>query len=246
MKKTIIALLTLAGIAAGETVTLSPLSETSGWTDVTFRENRGAWVHTEGGTLTLDDSNWGQAVSTYDLSTNLGGPLTFQFDVSRGSVSAGISITFIGTEKTLTIGTKSYGDGTVFYGVSDNVAADSYYLGDKWDQGISVSATTLLSAAFNYNAKASFQGSTSVNEGGDTILTLNVSSTTAQAPATATINLGKDFVLDKIMFCGDGDNNAKGIWTVSNMSVTGNIPEPTTATLSLLALAGLAARRRRK
>ena len=38
----------------------------------------------------------------------------------------------------------------------------------------------------------------------------------------------------------------RGIVTASDIATTPVIPEPTTATLSLLALAGLAARRRRK
>ena len=246
MKKTIIALMALAGVAMGGTSTITPLSETTGWTDVSLR-NRAKWTHVDD-TLTLDNSNWGQAVSTYDLVTNLGDPLTFAFDITRGSVSAGISVVFIGTKKTLVIGTKDYGNGTMFYGTTDNVSAESYYLNTAWDKGITLGSETLLDSALNYNATASVSGSTQVNAAGNTILTLSVSSTTATSSGTATVDLGKDFILDKIMICGDGANNATGIWTVSAMSVTGStvVPEPTTATLSLLALAGLAARRRRR
>ena len=44
------------------------------------------------------------------------------------------------------------------------------------------------------------------------------------------------------------NHNNDTTFTISDMSVTAavNVPEPATATLSLLALAGLAARRRRK
>lgn len=45
---------------------------------------------------------------------------------------------------------------------------------------------------------------------------------------------------------GNGASTYKGITGISNATLTYTIPEPTTATLSLLALAGLAARRRRK
>ena len=249
MKKTIIALMALAGVAAAaETVTLAPLTETEGWSHISLRD-RATWTQdATAGTLTLNNSNWGQAVSTYNLATDLGGELTFSVDIARGSVSAGFSFVLIGTEKALTLGTKDYTNGTLFYGVSDNVSADSYYLNTAWDKGIAVGSTELLSAAFNYNSVTSLTGTTSVDDNGDTILTLTAASTSASGDATATINLGKDFVLDKIMLCGDGDNNASGIWTVSNLSVTGTpvVPEPATATLSLLALAGLAARRRRK
>ena len=57
-----------------------------------------------------------------------------------------------------------------------------------------------------------------------------------------TYDLGKSYSLDKLVFSMDG-----GSQKVSNLKIiTNTIPEPTTATLSLLALAGLAARRRRK
>lgn len=48
--------------------------------------------------------------------------------------------------------------------------------------------------------------------------------------------------------CSKGlDGNNGNLYTVSGISVSANIiPEPATATLSLLALAALAARRRRK
>ena len=58
--------------------------------------------------------------------------------------------------------------------------------------------------------------------------------------------MGDSFVLDKISVATAGNNNS---WqsqpSYSNMLLK-VVPEPTTATLSLLALAGLAARRRRK
>ncbi len=44
----------------------------------------------------------------------------------------------------------------------------------------------------------------------------------------------------------EGGTGSMSDWMVSGMSGEANVPEPTTATLSLLALAGLAARRRRK
>ncbi|MBQ8516542.1 MAG: PEP-CTERM sorting domain-containing protein [Akkermansia sp.] len=242
MKKTIIALMALAGVAVGEMYTVTPLTESTGWTDVSLR-NRATWTHVDG-TLTLDNSNWGQAVSTYDLSTDIAAPLSFSFELARGTSSAGVSITFIGLDKAVSIGTKDYTSGEMFYGTTDTLDAASYSLNTAWDQGTTVTATSLLGDALNYNATATVTGITSVNADGDTILTLNASSTATANTGTATVNLGKDFVLDKIVFCGDGPNNATGIWTFKNVSVTA-VPEPTTATLSLLALAGLAARRRR-
>ena len=61
-----------------------------------------------------------------------------------------------------------------------------------------------------------------------------------------TQDLGSSYTLNKISVASAGNNNE---WqsqpSFSNMQLT-VVPEPTTATLSLLALMGLAARRRRK
>ncbi len=249
MKKSVIALMALAGVAmATEPVTLTPLTE-EGWSHTVRTGKTATWSqNATSGTLTLDNSNWSQTSATYDLATNLGGTLGFSVDITRGSVSGGVSFVLIGTEKSLTLGTKGYTDGTLFYGTSDNVTASSYYLNEAWENGTTMDSSSLLSSACNYNATATLTGSTAVNAEGNTILTLTASSTSADSTATVNIDLGKNFVLDKIMFCGDGANNATGIWTISNLSVTGTpvIPEPSTATLSLLALCGLASRRRRK
>ena len=53
-------------------------------------------------------------------------------------------------------------------------------------------------------------------------------------------------VSTEVGFYADGANGVENVvW--SNLAISGmSVPEPTTATLSLLALAGLAARRRRK
>ena len=70
--------------------------------------------------------------------------------------------------------------------------------------------------------------------------------TLSAAGETAEIDLGSFFEVNAITATFDGD--ASYVANVSNISltVTKNVPEPATATLSLLALAGLCARRRRR
>ena len=61
------------------------------------------------------------------------------------------------------------------------------------------------------------------------------------------INLGNKVDVSKLVITYAGDSAHCNIGTLSNIKLTANlVPEPTTATLSLLALAGLASRRRRK
>ena len=62
--------------------------------------------------------------------------------------------------------------------------------------------------------------------------------------ATATIALTGD--IKNITLGGGTDNDYRMTQTVHSISMAKVVPEPTTATLSMLALAGLAARRRRK
>ncbi|MBR4311518.1 MAG: PEP-CTERM sorting domain-containing protein, partial [Akkermansia sp.] len=65
---------------------------------------------------------------------------------------------------------------------------------------------------------------------------------------SASYILGETYDLTGISIALDGNstNGDKDVFTVSNFTISHTVPEPTTATLSLLALAGLAARRRRK
>ena len=62
---------------------------------------------------------------------------------------------------------------------------------------------------------------------------------------TAKIDLGETFSVNAITATFDGDSSFVGHVNDIQLKVT-TIPEPTTATLSLLALAGLASRRRRR
>ena len=258
MKKTLIAMMILCGAASADTVEYAPLTDTENWTHTTLRDGKNKWVLNDDATLTLSSSNWGQESSTYDLTEDLTAPFTFSVDITRSSSGQGVALfTLIGNTKAVTIGNRDYSAGAIYYGTTSTVDALAYNFGNEaWqgdgetsgDEGCLVSTTAmLLDAAFNYNATTTISGSTTLNDNGETMLTLSAITTANTNEGTVTINLGKGFVLDKIMLCGDGANNITNMWKVSNLSVEGKaVPEPTTATLSLLALAGLATRRRRK
>ena len=230
--------------AAENAVTIEPLKDAD-WTHISLR-NRATWTQdVTNGTLTLDNSNWGQAVSTYDISSDA--PLyDFSVDITRGNVNAGISFVLIGSNCAIVVGTKEYTSGEIFYGTTDNTTAESYYLNAAWDKGITLNSSSLLASGLNYNAKATISGTTSVNAEGNTILSLSVESSATSDTGSATIDLGKDFKLDKVMICGDGANNSTGIWTVSNLTIS--VPEPSAFGLlaGVGALALVASRRRRR
>lgn len=249
MKKTLIALMALAGIASAETYT--PITDTTSdaWTYVLGRGGRGQWAQdAENGTMTLTNSNWGQATAIYTFDETISGTWEFTTQIYRYAGSVGISFALIGNNCAVVVGTKDYNSGSAYYGTTTDVTTGVYYINEKWDKGIAVSGTEFVPGAFNNNQTATISGFTTLDADNNVILTLNVTGTAQDlTPGTTTINLGKDFVLNKIAIGGDGANSQNNL-LVSNMSVTTTetVPEPATATLSLLALAGLAARRRRR
>ena len=79
-----------------------------------------------------------------------------------------------------------------------------------------------------------------VTKSGSTITLGMANDTTAIIKTAYVVNLADVSLID-----GSASGNNQGVTGISNASIT-YIPEPATATLSLLALAGLAARRRRR
>ena len=93
------------------------------------------------------------------------------------------------------------------------------------------------------NAQPGVNGMTvtlDVTKTGSTITLGMINGTTSIIETGYIVNLADVKLVD-----GTGGGNNQGVTAISNASIT-YIPEPATATLSLLALAGLAARRRRK
>ena len=254
MKKTFITLLALAGVAMGETYT--PLTEDS-WTHSAQRSARPAWAqNTTDGTLVLTNSNWSQAYSTYDFAENLEGPLSFALTVNRTSGNCYFSIAQVGSAGAVVIGTNEYGDGSMYAGTTTTIGSTAYTLNRSWEgdtvEDVTITSTNVkgdhfADSVFNTDATSTISGTTYVNAEGKTVLTLKAEGDKMSASVTKDIVLWEGFTLDKIVISGDGPNDHKGIWTVSNLSVTGtpSVPEPATATLGLLALAGLCVRRRR-
>ena len=247
----------LAGVASANTekVVITPLTDTTHWSHESLKSKT---------TWTLDDgilsfssttASGDGAVSTYTfenaLSASSTTPLTFEFDITRGSKTAGVSLALVGNTSAVVVSTKDYGSGDVFTYNTTNTNATGYYLtGNNWNgEGMCKPSTynNLLTSGLNYNATLTIKGNATLDNDGNTILTLTVTSTTASSSATKTYNLGQDFELNKIMFGADNNSTGTNIWKVSKANISGAaIPEPATATLSLLALAGLCARRRRK
>lgn len=137
----------------------------------------------------------------------------------------------------LCIGMGKYGagNGAVAFGMTTDVSKNFYNFKDSTSSITAVTSAGTLAA----NDTAAISGLIMMNENNRVVVTLPVSG--SETPAT--LELGENFTLNKIIVSYEGKGGASDYPTISGLTL--KVLEPATATLSLLALAGLAARRRR-
>ena len=264
MKKTLIALVAMAGIACGATYTPLKDTQTTTTTDESVAEGAWGWIdggkynynmtinHDEG-SITNAADDWYADAATYRfqniLTLGSGERLDFTFDVNRKVANSVQTITFVGTTQAVVIGHADYDQNTnLDVGISNNVAdaltgagAHGYILLRGGNQGFIdiINAEATLAGGMP-EGTSTISGSVSW-DGDSYALTLS-SSAVNGVDSSLTYDLGSTFDIRDLVFTFDG----KGTPTVVSNLKMEIVPEPATATLSLLALAGLAARRRRK
>ena len=267
MKKTLITLLALAGVAAADTITLTPMTTTEGWVFGKAR-NKGSntELDTTNGTMTSTNVGWAGAYAEYSLSEaiTLQSPedtMTVSFTMLSSKATGPYSgnnwgvcmtTTLIGGNTALTAGYGRYDQsisdskGPIqmvassntnyhFFNMKETVGGDAPLTGYTEATGVLQNNVALtLTNTIKWDASISQFVSTITYGENNTVL--------------GTANLGETFSLEKINLSvdtGSLDNSLNA--QISGLTITANlVPEPTTATLSLLALCGLAARRRRK
>ena len=246
MKKTIIAFFALAGMAAAANPTV--------YTDVKFADNdstslTGERSHIIFGntpdTTPLTLSSWMIEFSITKFE-DVGTLLNFTPSAASTAESSGFALRTNGGTKTGIM----FINGTSYYGTPDD-ASSEILLNEA-----SVSTINPLTLRVAYNATSKNAYLYDVTDGEFVSITVNDVKPTLSSVADS--HDGSD-INDKTQFYCFGSRINYTLGTVTDMSsIAGNktafesyiktktIPEPTTATLSLLALAGLAARRRRK
>lgn len=210
MKKTLITILTLAGIAAAEGLTLNI-------TELKSSNNMLTWTDEDVSELT----SWELSFTLDSQRTALdNADLMFFPDITdrvKFAVNADGSLEF-------------YGNDAIFTAIDSTTAAVSV---NSVAGMVTTDATPItLSFVANENAGEIIGGTLSATAGGKTF----------SVAVSEAVTLTKK---DGIRIWSNG---AKEHFTQLSLNALANkaVPEPTTATLSLLALAGLAARRRRK
>ena len=218
MKKTIIALMALAGIASGEAATTitAEFSDLPRWAK-NFHSDDYSLTFTLSGDFTLENSGtvlaayWGTEAMTSTWGAN-------GIVLSNGTNGA----------LTLTVGRgKLTGlDGTGWEDYAVTTSTSFTFAGDKAANGNPSSAvfTDAIQLGVTYTLSVT---------GGEHAMTPTLSWSGGE--------------IKGVTFTGNmAGNPPEGKNIIASVNPGKVIPEPTTATLSLLALAGLAARRRRK
>lgn len=258
MKKTIITLLTLAGVAAAAdeyktTEYNSLLSSTDGWSAYSNGSTAtvSSYLTTTSGTFN-GPNNWTNPSIKYAFDTPLTlaagatlAQLEFSYTFAVGS-NAAATLTFVTDSMAIVTGSGWY-DGagnanghTAGFGTTTDTSANFYNFKDT-DTGKKVAKTDNYTMVYDYESGSktlTVEGSIKYSDAGY-ILSMTCGDSAAQ-----TLNLGQSLNINSIILSGNGGGGS----SISGVEIshTALIPEPTTATLSLLALAGLAARRRRK
>ena len=264
MKKTFITLLALAGVAMGETATYSPLTSTVGWTlgDSHTAKDGTPSINTTDGTLN-GATIWARSSAIYDVQditlSDEGDSLTVSFTITAGNTNTLLTGALIGNDKAIVLGHGGYSDegkaDAIQYGTTssdegiwynmqkegsamNNPSEGIVYVSTHGNTTGIFSANTPLTLTTSIkwdNAKSQFVATLCYGEG-------------ANSSTLTSYDLGASYTLEKLVFSQDGADYQ----TISNLTIvetqaapSSNVPEPATATLSLLALAGLAARRRR-
>lgn len=250
MKKTLITLLALAGVAtADEVFNLS----TAGTPD------KGNAVVTNG-VITPSKSDWetfDYAKYALDETITLSAPadtLDFSFTVNRpyaehGGIKSLTTLTFAltGGSQAIIVGHNNEQNYTssaaeLQVGTSSSIGDYGYiFRGTNKGECIGVSASKSLNGGMPFGA-STITGKIAWNTT-DSVFTLTLTSSAWTNNEALKFDLGKSVTVDNVVFSVNGVDTPS--FTAASIS-TYSVPEPTTATLSLLALAGLAARRRRK
>ena len=232
MKKTLITLLALAGVAAAQPLTISNANNTASATGDWLTEVSAAAINVTGSnTFTSTD----YTNSFFTVATNVGNGGTYDyvltFTFAKDVDLSGFSIDFLLHSGA---GAAQPVNRTLAYDLTLTNATET--LVSYTDQSITTTTgRTSGDATYKgvaYNADGSINEETKLGTAAYTL------------PESVFLAAGTEYKLTiaNIAKNDSGQGTFVGIGNIA-MDV---IPEPTTATLSLLALAGLAARRRRK
>ena len=241
MKKTLIALMAMAGVAMAVTptevngsITLNGTQPTDARLDVKYSTTASNTIYTSADSVTIYGTD-GYGMNTENVSLT--------FDVLHTlNATSNIKLVTTGANSTLNVETTIK--------EAELATLDTEDIVSRWVVTADI-INNIGAYVTNENISLTLNGLSGYADGGYIFdcngtyysasdITFNGDYATVNAGATA-LDLSAGTVYTALKITADSGASVKGIGFV-----TTSIPEPTTATLSLLALAGLAARRRRK
>ena len=246
MKKTLITLLALCGVASAGEVTFTDLTQniTDSTSGITFTQSTGLFT---GSVTNYEGAAAGEGSN---------GAITFAIDWAAASALTGntciLTLNYDGTTDYSSTSGKSSG----IYWAADDDSIKAWYAGTTNSGGNTASSTNVASAKQTIDGKDYVILTLRYDDIGASTATKGVSLFTASSEIyeyhsqgsssydkVTSIYINTDLVKAVTIMTGE-INDATAKAGVTNLAAA-MVPEPTTATLSLLALAGLAARRRR-
>jgi len=222
--------------------------------EVVMGNTEGDWK----ATFTTSDKSYSQTAANYTATFDTEAPLTLKFTDLEITAATGATSTSYGGTGTNELNPTSIRPNVNVCqkDVSTNTYTLSFYVENKSQMSLAIANITL--DAFGYSStgvahtagtpEANFSLAYTLNENPFTITANEIN---VYSDATVNFDLGNNAITlgagEKVTFSltvskNDGNGSFVGLKSATFKVV----PEPTTATLSLLALAGLAARRRRK
>ena len=248
MKQTLISLLALAGLAAAEDVTFSSVAALSGYGGLDFNISQGSWLSISGGQWDYDTQHYGRlnsvslylipaAYTQYNMSTGFGVGIYEK----RGS-GEDASWVFLGRTDWFAAGSDFFAGAHTFRMVDEVVLSV-----DKTYTMAFIAGSEYYDGLIPGSVRGGMDGATWWV--GEQPLT----STEALA-AIGLLREPGDATGTVLLYAAGDSGEVMGVTPYVAVNVTPfdtgnvnplNVPEPTTATLSLLVLCGLAARRRR-
>ena len=253
MKKTMFMLAALCGVCAADTLSwdLLSTSEATNWElgkKLEGYEVRGPAVIQDGVFQLSGTIHWQQGYGVYDIediTMSKGDVLTFAYTInvqSNGGTpqkDAQAALSLVGTNNTIVTGMGYKFTQTQYGLVTTDATKDCYVIGNNWSgNAVNVSNTSNIApiTAGAITLSGTISWSDTENQ-----FVLDMIQNDGQ---NKTFNLGTTVDVKQIGLVLDGGSDT--VPTISGLTLTYKaVPEPATATLSLLALAGLAARRKR-
>ena len=244
MKKTLVALVAMTGMAMATTntkvvtsITLDGTQPTDTRLDMAYNETATLTVYTTADAVTIYGTD-GYGLNTANTSLT--------FDVKNTlTATNNIKLAQTGANSTLSVATTITD--------AEQAAIDTTGFASRWVVSADI-FNNISSFVTNNHISLTLNGLTGYANGGyiydyngtyyaASDVTFSGDYASVKAGAVA-LDLADGTIYTKLKIAATGGASVKGIGFVATAAPS--VPEPTTATLSLLALAGLAARRRRK